>query len=184
MKTSCLDPNYNTFLDVYLRLEEVLSSHPDITSYSGIDCSFLLSDEASGCKIISVNINTEHDHILSVTTGDAQLKKLRESDLMRPYANWPEQEKPALPPVPDSVRFYPADYQLGTIARPETLYTYPDENAVVCELPENSVFTVLYRAVATYNDSGESREYFFVAGENKGWLPCSAVTRYSPYNAA
>ena len=85
-----------------------------------------------------------------------------------------------------SVIRYTAEYDYAFISQTEPLYTYPGEENVVCEVPRNTVLTVLCMAVATDQHNGVSTDYLCVytptekvPGNDIGWIPCSAIEVYS-----
>ena len=81
---------------------------------------------------------------------------------------------------------YTAEYDFAFITQRESLYTYPGENSVVCEVPPNTILTVLCMAVATDPATGTSTDYLCVytptqkvPGDDIGWIPCSSVVQYT-----
>lgn len=90
-----------------------------------------------------------------------------------------------------SVTYYEPESKHAFIAQAEALYTYPGERSVVCEVPQNTILTVIYEAVASDPAAQESTGYLYVSapcfkapGNNIGWIPRSAVTPYSDDLAA
>ena len=60
-------------------LGEVYANEPDVTGYAVFPVTFVFSNASEDCKIISVTSDDYWDRILSYTTAEEHLQKLRES---------------------------------------------------------------------------------------------------------